>query len=348
MSKHRPPGELDSSHPRPSTDRASRPDPRQLLYDMIRIRVFEERVRLEYRARNIPGFTHMYLGQEACAVGVISRLKDVDYITSTHRGHGHCIARGLGMREMMAELYGRSTGTCKGRGGSMHIADFGRGMLGANGIVAGGVGIAVGAALSSRQRATGGVAVAFFGDGGMNKGATHEAMNFAAVAKLPVVFVCENNKYAQYTSSERLSAGPSLAERSAAYGFPGADVDGNDVLAVAEAADTALDRARSGHGPTLLVLDTYRYDGHSVGDAEAYRTRAEVDSRQAEDPIRRYSDWLDHSGVLSPRQIDDLWEMARAEVDDAVEFAEASPFPDSSEALRFVFSSTGGDDFVQA
>jgi len=317
----------------------------QRLLDMVRVRVFEERVQAEYRARRIPGFTHMYLGEEACAVGVISCLGPADYITSTHRGHGHCIARGLDMRAMMAELYGRSTGTCKGRGGSMHIADFGRGMLGANGIVAGGLGLAVGAALAARERKTGAVAVSFFGDGGINKGSCHEAMNFAGVAMLPVVFVCENNRYAQYTAADRLTAGDTLAGRAGAYGFTGATVDGNDVLAVGEAASVAIERARHGGGPTLLVLDTYRHDGHSVGDAEAYRTREEVERQKPYDPIGRFADWLVAARIATRSEIEALWREARREVDDAVEFAETSPFPEPSEALDFVYAMTeeGGD-----
>ena len=317
----------------------------QRLFEMVRIRVFEEQVLADYRARRIPGFTHMYLGQEACAVGVISCLQPSDYITSTHRGHGHCIARGLDMRAMMAELYGRSTGTCKGRGGSMHIADFRLGMLGANGIVAGGLGLAVGAALSARQRKSGAVAVSFFGDGGMNKGSCHEAMNFAGVARLPVIFVCENNRYAQYTAADRLSAGPSLAGRAGAYGFPGTTVDGNDVLAVGEAAGSAIERARHDEGPSLLVLDTYRHEGHSVGDAEAYRTREEVETYKSSDPIGRFIDWLVSARIATESDIEILWLEAQGEVADAVHFAEASPFPEPSDALDFVFASMerGGD-----
>jgi TPP-dependent pyruvate/acetoin dehydrogenase alpha subunit len=310
---------------------------------MVRIRSFEERVLKDYLGRRIPGFTHLYIGEEACAAGVCAALGPDDYITSTHRGHGHAIAKGLELGPMMAELYGKATGTCRGRGGSMHIADFRVGMLGANGIVGGGFGIAVGAALSSVRRGDGRVAVCFFGDGGINKGTFHEAMNFAGVAHLPVVFVCENNKYAQYTASERLTAVTDLSSRAAAYGMPGVAVDGNDVLAVFDASRTAVGRARAGDGPSLLVLDTYRYQGHSVGDPEVYRSRDEVAKQRRRDPILRFERWLLDNNVIRDAHREERWAAAAAEVEAAVEFAVASPDPEPLTALDDLFTPIGAE-----
>jgi pyruvate dehydrogenase E1 component alpha subunit len=221
---------------------------------MVRIRLFEERVQELFLGRKLPGFVHVYVGEEAVAAGVCSVLHADDYITSTHRGHGHAIAKGVGLDRLMAELYGKATGVCRGRGGSMHVADFSLGMLGANGIVAAGCGIAAGAALSAAYRGSGQVAVSFFGDGGVNKGSFHEALNFAAVRRLPVVYVCENNQYAQYTAIGRTTAVDDLARRADGYGIPGSTVDGNDAVAVHAAAAAAVERARAGEGPTFLHL----------------------------------------------------------------------------------------------
>jgi pyruvate dehydrogenase E1 component alpha subunit len=305
---------------------------------MVRIRVFEQRVQELFLARKLPGFVHVYLGEEAVAAGVCSALNADDYITSTHRGHGHAIAKGLGLDVLMAELYGKETGACRGRGGSMHVADFGLGMLGANGIVAAGCGLAAGAALSAAYRASGQVAVCFFGDGGINKGMFHEAANFAAVKGLPVVFACENNRFAQYTAYERTTSVADLARRADGYGMPGETVDGNDALAVVAAADRAVTRARAGEGPTLLNLETYRYGGHFVGDAEEYRSKDDVAGWRERDPIPRFEAGLLTQEVLAEDGRAVVWEAAAAEVAAAERFAEESPLPAPETALEAVFT----------
>ncbi len=308
---------------------------------MVRIRVFETRVAELFGEGKLPGFVHTYVGQEAAAAGVCARLRPDDYITSTHRGHGHALAKGMTMERVMAELFGRETGACRGRGGSMHVADFSLGMLGANGIVAGGLGIAAGAGLSARLRGTDQATAAFFGDGGINKGSFHEALNLAAVHRLPVVFACENNQYAQFTHRSRTTAVEDLSARAAAYGIPGRAVDGNDAGAVYEAAGTAVERARAGEGPALLVLDTYRFGGHYVGDAEVYREAEEVDSRRAADPISRWEERLAGAGLLEEAERERVWERARTETAAAEEFAERSPLPEADGALQSVFTERG-------
>ncbi len=305
---------------------------------MVRIRLFEERVQELFLARKLPGFVHVYVGEEAVAAGVCAALRRDDYITSTHRGHGHAIAKGVGLDRLMAELYGKATGVCRGRGGSMHVADFSLGMLGANGIVAAGCGIAAGAALSAAYRGSGQVAVSFFGDGGVNKGSFHEALNFAGVRGLPVVYVCENNQYAQYTAIARTTAVDDLARRADGYGIPGITVDGNDALAVHKAAEAAVERARSGEGPTFLHLRTYRFGGHFVGDAEEYRTKEEVEGWRELDPILRLEAVLDAEGVLDEPGRAEVWDAVGAEVAEAERFAEESPYPDEAEALEGVFT----------
>jgi pyruvate dehydrogenase E1 component alpha subunit len=303
---------------------------------MVRIRVFEERVQELFLARKLPGFVHVYLGEEAVAAGVCATLEPGDYITSTHRGHGHAIAKGVDLDRLMAELFGKETGVCRGRGGSMHVADFSLGMLGANGIVGGGFGLAAGAALTSLLRGTGQVAVCFFGDGGINKGTFHEALNFAAVMRLPVVFVCENNQYAQYTARELTTSVRDLSVRAAAYGMPGETVDGNDVEAVRRSAAAAVDRARRGDGPSLLVMETYRYGGHFVGDMEEYRDKAAVEERRQRDPIARVEQTLAARAV--PADVAAVWADTRREVEQAVEFAESSAYPDASTAMDGLYA----------
>jgi acetoin:2,6-dichlorophenolindophenol oxidoreductase subunit alpha len=305
---------------------------------MVRIRLFEERVQELFLARKLPGFVHVYVGEEAVAAGVCAALRPDDYITSTHRGHGHAIAKGVGLDPLMAELYGKATGVCRGRGGSMHVADFSLGMLGANGIVAAGCGIAAGAALSAAYRRSGQVAVSFFGDGGINKGSFHEALNFAAVKRLPVVYVCENNRYAQYTAIARTTAVDDLARRAHGYGIPGVTADGNDVLAVHSAAAEAVERARSGEGPTLVHLETYRFGGHFVGDAEEYRTKEEVAGRRDLDPIPRLEARLVSEGVLAEEACARVHDAVAVEVAEAERFAEESPYPEPAEALEGVFT----------
>jgi len=310
---------------------------------MVRIRTFESRVEELFLAGNLPGFVHTYLGEEAIAAGVCAALRADDYITSTHRGHGHAIAKGMTMDVLMAELYGKVTGACRGRGGSMHVADFSLGMLGANGIVGGGFGIAAGAAFSARYRGTDQVAVCFFGDGAINKGTFHEALNFAAVHRLPTVFVCENNQYAQFTARERTTSVDDLAVRAIAYGMSGYSVDGNDVGAVHTVATEAVDRARVGGGPTLLNMTTYRFGGHYVGDAEVYRDAGEVESKRAQDPIHRWEEAIDAAGWLDRSLVEPTWEDARGEVAAAEEFADQSEYPDPASAIDAVFSESSNE-----
>ena len=309
---------------------------------MVRIRQFESRVEELFLAGTLPGFVHTYIGQEAIASGVCAALRTDDYITSTHRGHGHAIAKGLDLRSILAELYGKETGACRGRGGSMHVADFSIGMLGANGIVGGGFGIAAGAALSARYRDTDQVAVCFFGDGGINKGTFHEALNFAAVHKLPAVYVCENNQYAQFTDRSRTTSVADLAQRAVGYGIPGATIDGNDAGAVYEAASAAVEAARAGEGPTLLNMNTYRFGGHYVGDAEVYRDSEEVEERRTHDPLPRWEAALSEAGWLSDGERDRVWQQAVEAVAEAEQFAEDSPYPEPLTALDAVF--TGSPD----
>ena len=307
---------------------------------MVRIRAFEERVLTDYLARKMPGFTHSYVGEEAVATGGCAALEPGDLITSTHRGHGHAIAKGVGLAPMMAELYGKVTGTCAGRGGSMHIADFSLGMLGANGIVGGGFGLAAGAALAATFRKTADVTLCFFGDGAINKGTFHEALNFSSVRRLPAVFLCENNQFAQYTAVELMTPLRDLSARAAAYGMPGERVDGNDVLAVYAATRKAADRARRGDGPSLIVADTYRFYGHNVGEAVPYRSKEEVAERRKADPIPRYEKWLDVHGYLDAAGAKCVWDEAAAEVEHAVKFAVASADPDPTTALDDLFADT--------
>ena len=305
---------------------------------MVRIRVFESRVEQLFLDGKLPGFVHTYLGEEAIAAGVCALLRTDDYITSTHRGHGHAIAKGMTTDVLMAELYGKKTGVCRGRGGSMHVADFSLGMLGANGIVGGGFGIATGAALSARFRGTDQVTVCFFGDGAINKGTFHEALNYAAVHQLPVVFVCENNQYAQFTALAKTTSVDDLALRAIAYGMTGHTIDGNDAGEVHNAAAEAVALARSGEGPTLLNMITYRFGGHYVGDPEAYRKSSEVDAHRANDPIGRWEEALTAADWLKETQRERTWEDARAEVLAAEEFAEKSDYPDPAMATDAVFT----------
>ncbi|MAE60368.1 MAG: pyruvate dehydrogenase (acetyl-transferring) E1 component subunit alpha [Planctomycetaceae bacterium] len=305
---------------------------------MVRIRAFEEYVSELFLQGKLQGFVHTYIGQEAIAAGVCSLLDDSDYITSTHRGHGHAIAKGIHLNQIMAELFGNVTGACRGRGGSMHVADFSLGMLGANGIVGGGFGIAAGAALSAKYRGTNQVSVCFFGDGAINKGTFHEALNFAAVHDLPAVFICENNQYAQFTAGGRTTAVNDLAVRAASYNIPGVTADGNHAGEVYRAAHEALNRARAGRGPTLLNLLTYRFGGHYVGDAEVYRDKQEVEKRRALDPIPRWEQALNDARILSADEATTIWAATRQAVADAEQFAQDSPFPQADTALDWVFT----------
>lgn len=313
-----------------------------LLRTMETIRAFETRIEALFKEGRLPGFVHSCAGQEAIATGVCSRLDRADYITSTHRGHGHAIAKGIELDAIFAELYGKAAGACGGRGGSMHVADFSIGMLGANGIVGGGFGIAVGAAFAARYQRREQVAVCFFGDGAANKGTFHEALNFAGVHALPVVFVCENNRYAQFTAASRTTAVADISVRAAAYGIEGDSIDGNDLLAVIDATDRAVARARSGGGATLINMATYRHSGHYVGDAEQYRSREEVAASRAEqDPIQRFTAHIVAAGVVTESEIADLRLAVESRIDAAQQFAEAAPFPDPATAMRDVFTEAG-------
>jgi pyruvate dehydrogenase E1 component alpha subunit len=310
-----------------ATTELTRVDAAEMLRKMYRIRLFEQKVIELFQEGKIRGSTHTYIGMEACGVGVCSALRPDDYITSTHRGHGHCIAKGGRLDLMMAELLGKATGYCKGKGGSMHIADVDAGILGANGIVGGGIGIATGAGLSSKLRGVGQVCVCFFGDGGFNQGVLYECANIAAIWKLPVIYFCENNKYAMSTPVHQATAVADLAARAAAFGMPGVNVDGMDALAVREAVFHAAERGRRGEGPSLIVADTYRYEGHNVGDGQRYRSRDEVEQWRRSDPIARFRDQLERQGMLSPDQADAIEREVAAELAAAIEFAEQSPEP---------------------
>lgn len=307
---------------------------------MVRIRRFEESSGKLVETGEIPGFLHLYVGQEAVASGVGAVLTDDDQITSTHRGHGHAIAKGAELRPMFAELYAKTTGYCKGRGGSMHIVDMSRGMLGANAIVGGGIPIAVGAAFASQYRGDGGVAVSFFGDGATNIGAFHESANMAAVWDLPIVFVVENNGYAEFTSQERHMRLVDIAERAASYGMPGVIVDGMDALAVREAALEAVERARRGEGPTLIEAKTYRFFDHQgiKGMRIPYRDPAEVEAWKSRDAIRLIETIGIERGLVSAEEFEGIWAEVEAEINDGIEFARNSPDPDPADILDDVYT----------
>jgi pyruvate dehydrogenase E1 component alpha subunit len=309
------------------------------MYDrMLTIRLFELGVIDLFREGVIRGSTHTYIGMEANAVGACTALQPDDYITSTHRGHGHCIAKGGDVRLMMAELLGKATGYCKGKGGSMHIADIDAGILGANGIVGGGMGIATGAGLSSKLRNSGQVCVCFFGEGGFNQGAFHENANLASIWKLPVIFFCENNQYAMSMSVKRATSVSDLTDRAAAYSMPGLGVDGMDVMEVWEATRRAADRARAGEGPSLLVATTYRFEGHNIGDPQPYRTKNEVDEWRKRDAIERFRDQLVNEGVATVAETEAIERSIRERIEEAVEFARISPEPDLSSLEEDVYA----------
>ncbi|MFN8660641.1 MAG: thiamine pyrophosphate-dependent dehydrogenase E1 component subunit alpha [Thermomicrobiales bacterium] len=306
---------------------------------MMEIRVFEDMAGKNFAAGLIPGFVHLYAGEEAVAVGICSQLTDTDFITSNHRGHGHCIAKGVDIPGMVAELMGKSTGVCKGKGGSMHIADVEKGMLGANGIVGGGLPLACGAALSAKTLGTGGVAVCFFGDGASNQGTFHESLNLAAIWDLPVIFVCENNGYAEATPFHYHCATSDIANRAGSYEIPGVVVDGLDVFAVYEAAHEAIARARRGEGPTLIEAKTYRFYGHFQGDQVTYRTAEELESFKQRDPIQSLRSALIERGIASAEELDTIDARVHKALDDAWDAAKAAPFPAPEEALTDVYVS---------
>lgn len=304
---------------------------------MMRIRSFEEKALMLFESNRLRGSVHLYVGQEAVAATVCSQLRDIDYITSSHRGHGHSIAKGAELGKAMAELMGKATGYCKGRGGSMHIADFTKGNLGANAIVGGGMPIATGAALSAKLRKTDQVAVSFFGDGASNQGIFHESLNLASVWKLPVVFICENNAFGISVPVKQSTSVDDISKRAAGYAMPGHTVDGNDVLAIDAAFSQALERARAGEGPSLIECKTYRWFGHWIGDPQVYRTQEEVDTWKAKCPIKRFHEWLVTHEMATPEQLAEISEKAREAVEEAARFAMESPEPDPADVLDDVF-----------
>ena len=307
---------------------------------MVMIREFEEQVNELYTRALMPGLAHLYIGEEAVAVGICEALERTDYITSTHRGHGHCLAKGASPDRMFAELLGKEAGYCRGKGGSMHIADPATGNLGANAIVGGSTGIATGAALSSSRLGTGQVTVCFFGEGALGQGVLYEVMNLAALWKLPVIYVCENNLYNEYTHYSETTAGDLLA-RGAAFGVPAQGVDGQDVRAVYATAQRLVEHARQGQGPAFLVCNTYRYHGHHVGDInrEYYRSsQEEQEWKTTRDPIKNFSEWIIQQKVADAATLEEIQKEVRAEMKAAVEFAIAAPYPKPQEAGEDVYA----------
>jgi pyruvate dehydrogenase E1 component alpha subunit len=312
----------------------------QLYRTMLRIRRFEEKA-IELKAQQIiPGLLHLYIGEEAVATGVCAALRRDDYISSTHRGHGHCIAKGGEISRMMAELLGRKEGYCRGKGGSMHIADIELGILGANGIVAAGMPISGGAALSIKMRGKDQVVACFFGDGGSNQGAFHESLNLVALWKLPVIFVCENNQYAISVAQSRSTSIRDIYLRKDAYGMAGCMVDGNDVLGVYQAAKAAVDRARRGEGPSLIEYKTYRWRGHYEGEADrtyTYRTKQEIEEWMGRCPIKRFQMVLLDQGIVSQDELKKIEQEIQSDLQKAVEFAQNCPFPNPEDALKDLY-----------
>jgi pyruvate dehydrogenase E1 component alpha subunit len=314
----------------------------EMYRTMQRIRQFESRIRDLAMANEIPGFVHVSIGEEASATGVCAALRPTDRITSTHRGHGHLIAKGGDLKRMMAEIYGKKGGYCKGKGGSMHIVDFSLGILGANGIVGAGLPIATGSALASVIAGRDEVTACYFGDGAANEGTFHESLNLAAIWKLPVVFVCENNGFGEFTPMQAVTAVRDIAVRAQGYDMPGVIVDGNDVLEVYQRASEAVQRARSGGGPTLLECKTYRWEGHVVGEQafigeEAYRKKAEVEEWKRRCPIIRFEKFALEGGKISKAEIERIVEETSRDLDEAIEFARKSPLPDPAEVTDDVY-----------
>jgi TPP-dependent pyruvate/acetoin dehydrogenase alpha subunit len=317
----------------PTTD-----DLEHALREMMRIRIFEERVRREFGKGDMPGFVHTYVGAEAVAVGMCAHLAESDMITSTHRGHGHCLAKGVTIAPMIAELYGRESGLCHGRGGSMHIADFSKGVLGANAIVGGGVGLAAGAALAAQTLGDGRVAVSFFGDGATSQGVVHESMNLASIWKLPVVFVCENNGWAESTPASYAVSVPDVAIRAAGYSMPGVIVDGADYTQMYTAAGHAVKRARNGDGPTLIEVKLDRQTGHFIGDSEPYRDRDERKQARTKDPILQVRAALASMDVDVGAITSDVESSVVAELDRAFADARSAEWPEASGLERYVYA----------
>jgi pyruvate dehydrogenase E1 component alpha subunit len=305
---------------------------------MIRVRAFEERVRDLFAAGRLPGFVHLSIGQEAVAAGACGALRRDDYVLSTHRGHGHLVAKGADPARMMAELYAKRTGSCRGKGGSMHIADASVGVLGANGVVAGGLTVSAGVGLSIKQRRSGQVCLCFFGDGAANRGPVHEAVNLAVIWRLPVIFLCENNGWASSTPHRYACAVQDIAARASGYGLEGVVADGMDALAVYEAVRAAVDRAREGGGPAFIEAKVVRWQGHYEGDPQGYRDKSEIVDGKGQDPIHRLAAALVAGGILRAADVADLQRAAQEEIDKAVAFGESSPLPAPEEALEDLFA----------
>jgi pyruvate dehydrogenase E1 component alpha subunit len=317
---------------------------KKMYLDMWRIRLFEEEANRQTSMGTVQGALHMYCGEEAVAVGICAHLRDDDYVTGTHRSHGHCLAKGAPMDRMMAELFGKATGSCAGKGGSMHIADFSINILGANGIVGGGIGPATGTALASKMRGTDQVSICFFGDGAAARGTFHEAITMGSLWKLPVVYVCENNQYQQWVPRKKVAVVDSVADMAPSYAIPGVSIDGQDIVEVYEGSGEAIERARSGGGPTLIEARTYRFYGHSLGDPEEYRTREEVEEwRTNRDPIKLLRAHMAEGQWLGDTEDEAVQKQAKAEVAAAVRFADESPFPEPDAALTGVLQGTEGD-----
>lgn len=313
----------------------------ELYTTMLRIRHFEDRIVYLYAHGEVPGLAHLYIGEEAVAAGVCAALRDDDYITSTHRGHGHVLAKGADPKYMMAELFGKKTGYCKGKGGSMHIADIEKGVLGANGIAGGGLPIAVGAGWSAKWRETDQVTACFFGDGASNNGTFHESLNLASLQKLPVIFVCENNLYGISVSQTKHQSITDVADRAVSYGMPGVVLDGNNVVTVFSTATKAVKRARTGGGPTLIECKTYRLRGHHEGDpnqGERYRTKDEIDAWKAKCPIKMLAESLIKRKPTNKKKLEAIEKDVIAEIDAAVDFAKNSKFPDISDLYEDVYN----------
>lgn len=316
-----------------------------LYRTMVRIRTFELKAEELFLQGKLPGFIHLYIGEEAIATGAMVNLRKDDYITSTHRGHGHMIAKGASMDKMMAELYGKKAGYCKGKGGSMHIADVSIGVLGANGEVGGGLPIAVGAAMGLKMLKKDSVVISFFGDGASNRGSFHESLNWASIYNLPVIFLCENNQFASTARVKETTSVENISDRAVGYNMKGVTIDGNDVLKVYETVKEAVDRARNGGGPTLIEAKTYRLKGHFVGDPMLYRDQKEVEEFLIREPIGKFEKFLSENGVLNNNEKELIWSEAKKEVEDAVKFAEENEYPAPEEALEDLFENDFGYDY---
>lgn len=308
-----------------------------MLETMLKIRMFEENIVKLFKAGELPGWLHVYIGEEAVATGVCLNLTIKDYITSTHRGHGHCIAKGANIKNMMAELYGKKTGCCSGRGGSMHISDASVGILGANGIVGGGIPIATGAALGCQYLKEGRIVVSFFGDGASDEGSFHESLNLASIWKLPVIYVCENNLYAETNPLNMHLNVKNIADRARAYNIPGIIVDGMDVIDVYNKINKVASDIRNGDGPVLVEAKTYRYRGHYEGDPEVYRTKEEVNEWKMKDPILKLEEKIIKERILTLSEIENIKKVVQNEIEEAIEFGRKSPEPLKEEAMDNVY-----------